>query len=152
MRLSLSSTPCHNRPMNRTTCYELLIRESHLDTFGHVNNAKYLEIFEEARWEAIKDFGFSLPEIHRTQVGPILLELQLKFLKELRLRQTVSVYTQMLTYTGKIGKMRQWIEDQKKQSCCEMDLTVGLFDLKARKLIAPTQEWLNAIGFESGPS
>ncbi len=30
--------------------YHLLILEKHLDTFGHVNNASYLEILEEARW------------------------------------------------------------------------------------------------------
>jgi hypothetical protein len=28
--------------------YEALIHERHLDTFGHVNNAAYLEILEEA--------------------------------------------------------------------------------------------------------
>jgi thioesterase III len=28
----------------------ILIREEHLDTFGHVNNARYLEIFGQARW------------------------------------------------------------------------------------------------------
>ena len=33
--------------------YALVIREQHLDTFGHVNNAKYLEILEEARWDLI---------------------------------------------------------------------------------------------------
>lgn len=30
--------------------YPVVIREHHLDTFGHVNNAAYLDILEEARW------------------------------------------------------------------------------------------------------
>ena len=30
--------------------YKVKIRESHLDTLGHVNNAVYLVLFEEARW------------------------------------------------------------------------------------------------------
>ena len=32
--------------------YPLLIKETYLDTFGHVNNATYLTLFEEARWDS----------------------------------------------------------------------------------------------------
>lgn len=28
--------------------YPMLIKESHLDSFGHMNNATYLELFENA--------------------------------------------------------------------------------------------------------
>ena len=30
---------------------ELTVRGYHLDVFGHVNNARYLEFLEEARWD-----------------------------------------------------------------------------------------------------
>jgi Acyl-ACP thioesterase len=43
--------------------YDLLIRGHHLDTFGHVNNAKYLQILEEARWDVITRNGYSLDEV-----------------------------------------------------------------------------------------
>ena len=33
--------------------YEKTILEQHLDTFGHVNNAAYLVLYEEARWDFI---------------------------------------------------------------------------------------------------
>ena len=33
--------------------YHTQIKEKDLDTLGHVNNAKYLELFEEARWDFI---------------------------------------------------------------------------------------------------
>ena len=45
--------------------YELLIHEAHLDTFGHVNNAKYLEVLEEARWDFITRNGYGLDEVVR---------------------------------------------------------------------------------------
>ena len=50
--------------------YPVQIGESHLDTFGHVNNAKYLEIFEDARWELISKNGYGLEEVHRRKIGP----------------------------------------------------------------------------------
>ncbi len=31
-------------------CGEITVRGYHLDFFGHVNNARYLEFMEEARW------------------------------------------------------------------------------------------------------
>ena len=37
--------------------YEVVIREHHLDVFGHVNHAVYLELFEEARWELVTANG-----------------------------------------------------------------------------------------------
>ena len=33
------------------------IRTFHTDSFGHVNNAKYLELLEEARWRYAEDNG-----------------------------------------------------------------------------------------------
>ena len=46
--------------LGRVHDYQLVIREQHLDTFGHVNNAKYLEILEEARWDLITGNGYGL--------------------------------------------------------------------------------------------
>ena len=46
--------------------YYLIIRESHLDTFGHLNNATYLQLFEEARWDYITNRGFGVWSTHST--------------------------------------------------------------------------------------
>lgn len=39
--------------MTKTT---IKIRGYHCDSYGHVNNARYLEIFEEARWRLLDEF------------------------------------------------------------------------------------------------
>jgi acyl-CoA thioester hydrolase len=126
--------------------YPLAIRESHLDTFGHVNNATYLVILEEARWELITRNGYGLAEVMRTRIGPTILEINLKFQRELRNRQRVTIRTWMDAYVGKIGQVVQQIVDADGNLCCEALFTIGLFDLGARKLIAPTPEWLKALG------
>ena len=36
----------------------IVISEAHLDSFGHLNNARYLELFEQARWDLITEGGF----------------------------------------------------------------------------------------------
>ena len=128
--------------------YPLLIRESHLDTFGHVNNATYLEILEEARWDIITPRGYGIPEIKARQFGPVILKFTMTFVKELTLRQEIRVETQMLSYTKKIGVMQQNIFNAANELCFESELVLGLMDMQARKLVLPTPEWLHAIGME----
>lgn len=127
--------------------YKVLIRERHLDTFGHVNNAMYLELFEEARWEFVSAKGFDLDTIHRLGIGPVVLEFNLQFLKELRLREEVVIQSQLLGYDKKIGRMRQDIINEQGEFCCKAQMTFGLMCFETRKLILPTAEWLAAIGF-----
>lgn len=126
--------------------YDLLIREHHLDSFGHMNHATYLEILEEARWEFITHKGFGLKEVHQSGIGPVILEVNIKFLKELRLRQWICIETQLLSYDKKIGRLRQTILDDQNNTCTEAVIAFGLFDIKARKLIMPTEAWLSAVG------
>ncbi len=126
--------------------YELLIQEQHLDTFGHVNNAAYLQILEQARWDLVTRNGYGLDEVHRRQVGPTILEIQLRFRRELRNRQRVTIRSWVESYSGRVGSFVQHILDEAGTLCCEAVFTVGLFDLRARKLIPPTPEWLAALG------
>lgn len=127
---------------------ELLIRESHMDTFGHMNNAKYLEIFEEARWDIISGRGFSIGEIQKNGFGPVVLEVNLRFSKEVRLRQKIKIVSAVdhALSTGKTMTMVQNMVNEKGEVCCTGRFVFGFFDLKARKLVPPSPEWLRAIG------
>lgn len=125
--------------------YPLTILEIHLDVFGHVNNAVYLTLFEEARWDMITKNGYGLEKILETGLGPVILEINLKFQKELRLREEIVIETAILSYTKKVGKMVQKMI-RSGETCCTAELTFGLFSLKERKLVMPTPEWLNSFG------
>ena len=87
--------------------YPVLIREAHLDVFGHVNNASYLQIFEEARWDWITRGGFGMKEIFARGIGPVVLEANLRFQREATNRQAVVVKSRTLEYKGKIGTVEQ---------------------------------------------
>jgi len=132
---------------NETFTYPVLIRECHLDTFGHVNNATYLALYEEARWEFITQRGFGLKEVQKNKIGPTILELDLKFFRELKNRTEVVIETICLDYPGKVGRLKQTIKGKTDGVVfSEVVMAFGLFDLKERKLILPTPEWKRAIG------
>ena len=126
--------------------YEFIVKEHHLDTFGHVNNSMYLQLFEEARWQIITDGGYGLAEVQKNQKGPVILEITIKFLKELKLREKIKINYETVNYTGKIGQVKQQMINEKNEVACEAVFTVGFFDLVLRRLINPTEEWKKAIG------
>src|SRR5258706_3751331 len=126
--------------------YELTIHERHLDTFGHVNNATYLELFEEARWQLITENGYGVDEIKRRQAGPTILEINLRFAREVRNRERVTIKSWTESYTGKVHQFLQQMLNAKQEPCCEATFVIGLFDLQARKLMLPTAEWLHPLG------
>jgi thioesterase-3 len=129
--------------------HKIEIKEIHLDTFGHVNNAVYLQILEQVRWDLITSRGYGFKKIQETGLGPVILEIQMKFLKEIKLRETITVETQTLEYGSKIGILRQDIFNEKGDKMFESKFTFGFFDTKLRKLVTPTPEWLYAIGARS---
>ncbi len=125
--------------------YEVLIRESHVDSLGHLNNATYLALFEEARWEMITPKGYGFNEIQKFRQGPVILDVHLKFLAEIGLREKIKITTQLLHYKNKIGQLEQKMIKDDGRIASEAVFTFGLFDLNLRKLIEPTEAWKKAL-------
>jgi YbgC/YbaW family acyl-CoA thioester hydrolase len=124
--------------------YPVVIKETYLDFYGHVNNATYLTLFEEARWEFITQKGYGVQKIRDTGLGPVVLEVHMRYLKELRLRDHIVIETYVASYEKKIGKLVQTMK-RNEEVCCTAEFTISLFDLNARKLVNPTPEWLKVL-------
>ena len=125
---------------------QYVVRETLIDVFGHMNNASYVQLFEEARWDLISDRGFGLDRIQKDGVGPIVLSLKTQFLKELKAREVIQITTEMISFKGKIGIIEQKMIKSNNQVACIGEFTIAMFDLKERKIIAPTTQWLSAFG------
>lgn len=128
--------------------YRMTIKECHLDTFGHVNNAVYLQLFEEARWEVITENGYGLKKVIASKKGPVILDVKLEFLAELKLREKIIIETSTEPFSGKVGSIHQQILNSENRIACKALFHFGYFDLEKRKLIDPTEEWLAAIGLK----
>lgn len=129
--------------------YKMQILESHLDSFGHVNNAVYLELYERARWEFITENGYGLDAIHELKQGPVILDVHCRFKREMVNREHIIIESQSENWVGKIGKIHQKIIKEDGSVASEATFTVGFMDLNERKLVPPTEKWLKAIGFSS---
>lgn len=127
--------------------YEVLIQEFHLDSFGHVNNAVYVELYEEARWDFITKNGFGLDYIQKHQMGPVILDLQVRFKRELKNRERIKIISRTKEIVSpKIMVLEQTMFKPDGKVASEAIFTVGFFDMKERKLVNSSPEWLKAIG------
>jgi len=72
--------------------YHFEVRGYELDSFGHVNNAVYLNYTEQARWEITKEIG--LYEFLKKS-GDLLVvtEIKTKYIRELNLFQKARIET-----------------------------------------------------------
>lgn len=138
--------------MNSRSSYFLTVLEQDLDTFGHVNNTIFLQYFEKARWQICTEQGYGLKEVHDTGVGPVILELNVKFKKELKLRDQICIESEVLSYGRAVAYYQQQLfkvnPQEEKELCADALFTFALFDLKARRIVPPTEKWIRAIGLD----
>ncbi len=133
----------------REYTYEMKIKEFHLDTFGHVNNAIYLSILEEARWDFVTANGYGLKEVLTLKKGPVVLEVNIKYKKELKNRENIKIISRFGKPDKKIFTINQniYCGENFSELACEAIITAGFMDLATRKLMMPTPEWFKAVGF-----
>lgn len=124
--------------------YSLTIREHHLDFLGHVNNATYLQIFEEARWDLLRQMGFGKKELAALQISPIVLEVHVRFRRELLVDKQINIRTEFKNIDKRIHAIDQTMHDE-SENFCDAQFIVGIFDLQERKLISPPALWKEAL-------
>ncbi|NOX86807.1 MAG: acyl-CoA thioesterase [Chlorobi bacterium] len=74
--------------------YELQARGYELDSYGHVNNAVYLNYTEQARWELFRKLGL-LDEIVSSGKKIVIVENRIKYIRQVKLFDEIIVETWM---------------------------------------------------------
>lgn len=73
---------------------ELRVRGNELDSYGHVNNAVYLNYNEQARWELFREIGL-LDKLVSDGKKIVIIENQIKYIRQARLFDDLLITTQM---------------------------------------------------------
>lgn len=79
---------------NKVFSYELTVRGNELDSFGHVNNAVYLNYLEQARWDILRQKKL-LEQWEAKGFLLAVIDLHIRYMKELKLFDTIVVETSM---------------------------------------------------------
>ncbi len=122
------------------------IRYGDLDPQGHVNNAKHLTYFEQARIAYMIELGLFTKDQSFMEVGMILADVHITYLEPVYFGQNVKAGV----HTMKIGnKSMTWeqniIEADSGKELAKGEVVIVTYDYKQEKTISIPQEWRERI-------
>ncbi|GAB3957266.1 acyl-CoA thioesterase [Micromonospora vulcania] len=118
----------------------ITVRGYELDTQGHLNQAVYLQYGEHARWECLRAAGIAQNRLLAAGVGPVALEVTLRYLRELRGGDEVDVSCQFVWGTGRTFQIEQDYTRADGTPVARLTGVGGLLDLSARRLVTGPRE------------
>jgi len=87
------------------------------DIYGHLNNANYLHLYEEARAEALEEMDMSIEELSEEGVHIYLSEINLTFKIGLPMGEKVIISTRMIKATRATSIWKQEIFNSAGDLC-----------------------------------
>lgn len=126
---------------------EIKIRGYHTDLYQHVNNARYLEFLEEARWQLLEDH-MDLESFMEKEFLFFVVNINISYKSQARVNDLIRIRSGL----GKIGNKSAVVHQQAfnlttGQVCVDADITFVLSDSKGKalKLEGEVLETLNRI-------
>ena len=115
---------------------QIKIRGYHLDFYGHVNNARYLEFLEEARW-AYLETGVDLGFWKERGLGFVVAAVTINFRRPVGLGAVIEVSSQVTRLGGKSGVIHQDVVNSATgATVADADVTFVIVDTKTGRAVA----------------
>ncbi|WP_336295969.1 YbgC/FadM family acyl-CoA thioesterase [Cronobacter dublinensis] len=87
---------------------QIKVRGYHIDVYQHVNNARYLEFLEEARWDGLEnDESFKWMMAHN--IAFIVVNININYRRPAVLGDVLTITSEMKQLNGKSGVLSQVI-------------------------------------------
>lgn len=126
------------------------VRYGDLDPQGHVNNARFLTYFEQARVNYIRRLGLWNEESF-LDIGFILAEARLTFLAPVLFTQPIRVAARVVRLGNKSLTMEYQLEDSRDaRLLCSSSAVLVAYNYRTAETIPLPNHWRSAIqSFES---
>jgi acyl-CoA thioester hydrolase len=122
------------------------IRYGDLDPQGHVNNAKYLTYFEQARIAYMIDLELFTTDQSFMEIGVILADVHITYLAPVHFGEQIKVGVSISRLGNKSMTWEQNIvEASTGQELAKGELVLVAYDYKEGKTISIPREWREKI-------
>ena len=122
-----------------TTSTRIKIRGYHEDRFGHVNNARYLELLEEARWAHLEAQGLSIATLEANGVFPVVVRLTITYRRPASAGDELEIETKLLRSQRRravIGQQACFVGSE--EVCVEAEITAVFLDVNTGRPVPLT--------------
>jgi len=122
------------------------VRYGDLDPQGHVNNAKHLTYFEQARVAYMIELGLFTKDQSFMKIGIIVADIHITYFEPIVFGQNIKVGVQTAKLGNKSMTWEQNIEDANTgKEFAKGEVVVVTYDYDAEKTIPIPQEWREKI-------
>lgn len=115
---------------------QLRVRGYHLDGYGHVNNARYLEFMEEGRWDFFDQHPAMIKTLHQAGRAFVVVNLNIDYLAAARHGDDLEIITGIVDVGERSGVSYHRIVRKDGTLIAQADLTFVLLDMQANKATA----------------
>jgi acyl-CoA thioester hydrolase len=122
------------------------VRYGDLDPQGHVNNAKHLTYFEQARIAYMIELGLFTKDQSFMEIGVILADVHITYLEPIYFGQSIKVGVHAAELRNKSMKWSQNIVDvESGKEIAKGEVVMVTYDYRAEKTIPIPQVWKEKI-------
>lgn len=112
------------------------VRGYHLDGYGHVNNARYLEFMEEGRWAFFDEHPSLIKQLHQAGYAFVVVNLNIDYRAAAVQNDDLRVLTGIVDVGERSALCHHRILRKDGTLVAQADLTFVLLDMKANKAAA----------------
>lgn len=121
---------------SRISTTRLRVRGYHLDGYGHVNNARYLEFLEEGRWAYFDERPDLARRLQQGDVAFVAVNLNIDYRQAAVAGDDLEVLTRLSGLGGRSAKMSQEIRRLRDDALVSAaTLTFVLLDAAANRAV-----------------
>ena|SRR5829696_7569570 len=122
------------------------VRYGDLDPQGHVNNAKHLTYFEQARVAYMIELGLFTKDQSFIELGVILADVHITYLEPVYFGQNIKVGVHVARLGNKSMMWEQNIVDaDTDKELAKGEIVMVTYDYKSEKTISIPQKWREKI-------
>ncbi|MFH0976809.1 MAG: thioesterase family protein [Spirochaetota bacterium] len=113
---------------------EIKVRGYHVDVFGHVNNARYLEFLEEARWDAIEE-SIDVRDIMQNGYAFNVVNININYRRPAVPNDVLVIESEIAKLNSRSGIVHQAVKLKGTETIvADADVTFVMFDVKNNKV------------------
>ncbi|WP_318374458.1 YbgC/FadM family acyl-CoA thioesterase [Enterobacter sp.] len=115
---------------------QIKVRGFHIDVYQHVNNARYLEFLEEARWDGLENTD-SFQWMSARNIAFVVVNININYRRPAVLGDLLTISSHLQQLNGKSGVLSQTVTlEPGGDVVADAQITFVCIDLKTQKALA----------------
>lgn len=115
---------------------QIKVRGFHIDVYQHVNNARYLEFLEEARWDGLENTD-SFQWMSARNIAFVVVNININYRRPAVLGDLLTITSHIQQLNGKSGVLSQAVTlEPEGEVVADAQITFVCIELKTQKALA----------------